>query len=158
MLSELRQSLNMCFSYLSFNKLSLDLLIIFKNTPYRFSRIHLIIFQGWRPIVNRFTHKEVEGEKLIMKQGRIVVPTALQPRVLGWYHKILVHPGENRMEKSLTSLYYWKNLKKDVHHHCKHCETCQLFKTTRKTKYGLLPAKTAEVVKWSRVNVDLWGP
>ena len=93
-----------------------------------------------------------------MKQGKIVIPPELQPRILDWYHEILVHPGENRMEKSLTSLYYWKNLKKDVHQHCKHCKTCQLFKTTRKTKYGLLPAKTAEVIKWSRVNVDLWGP
>ena len=25
-------------------------------------------------------------------------------------------------------------------------------------KYGLLPEKTGEVIKWSRVNVDLWGP
>ena len=46
----------------------------------------------------------------------------------------------------------------DVHNYCKTCKTCQLFKTTNKKKYGLLPAKIAEVVKWSRVNVDLWGP
>ena len=98
---------------------------------------------------DRYTHLVVEGETLIMKQGKIVIPPELQPRVLDWYHEILVHPGENWMEKSLTSLYYWKNLKKDVHQHCKHCKTCQLFKTTRKTKYGLLPAKTAEIVKWS---------
>ena len=45
-----------------------------------------------------------------------------------------------------------------MHLHCKHYKTCQLFKTTRKIKYGLLSAKTAEVNTWSRVNVDLWGP
>ena len=63
---------------------------------------------------DRFTCKIVEGEKLVMKKGRIVVPTALQPRVLDWYHEILVHPGETRMEKSLRSLYWWKNLREDV--------------------------------------------
>jgi hypothetical protein len=25
-------------------------------------------------------------------------------------------------------------------------------------KYGLLQEKKGEVMKWSRVNVDLWGP
>ena len=111
---------------------------------------------AWNPQSNAILERvhQVLGDCL----RRIVIPAELQPRVLDWYHEILVHPGENRMEKSLTSLYYWKNLKKDVHHHCKHCKICQLFKTTRKTKYGLLPAKTAEIIKWSRVNVDLWGP
>ena len=61
---------------------------------------------------DRYTHSVVEGETLIMKQGKIVIPPELQPRVLDWYHEILVHPGENRMEKSLTSLHYWKNLEK----------------------------------------------
>ena len=59
-----------------------------------------------------FTYKKIEGKKLIMKKGKILVLPKLQSRVLDWYHKILVHLGENRMEKSLTSLYYWKNLKK----------------------------------------------
>ena len=27
-----------------------------------------------------------------------------------------------------------------------------------KKKYGLLPAKTAESIRWNRVNVNLWGP
>ena len=65
------------------------------------------------------------------------------------------------MEESIRSLYTWKTLRTDVHNHCKHCKhckTCQLFKTTSKKKYGLLPAKLAEVIKWSRVNVDCWGP
>ena len=27
-----------------------------------------------------------------------------------------------------------------------------------KKKYGLLPPKNAESMRWNRVNVDLWGP
>ena len=35
----------------------------------------------------RYTYKTVKGEELIMKEGKMVVPTALQPRVLDWYHE-----------------------------------------------------------------------
>ena len=62
------------------------------------------------------------------------------------------------METSLRALYTWPGLRKDVQHLCKHCHTCQMFKKSGRKKYGLLPAKEAECVKWSRVNVDLWGP
>jgi len=105
-----------------------------------------------------FTLKEIEGVELIHENGKIRIPEALKDRVLDWYHQMLVHPGETRMEASLRSLYTWKGLRKDVQHVCKHCHTCQMFKKSGRKKYGLLPPKVAECVKWSRVNVDLWGP
>ena len=75
-----------------------------------------------------------------------------------WYHTILVHPGKKRMEESIRSIYTWKGLQADIISHCKTCDTCQRCKRTRKKKYGLLPEKKGEITKWSRVNVDLWGP
>ena len=47
---------------------------------------------------NTYTTKEVEGVYLIHENDKILVPATLQQRVLEWYHTILVHPGENRME------------------------------------------------------------
>ena len=79
-------------------------------------------------------------------------------RVLDWYHNILVHPGEKRMEESIQSLYAWKSLRTDVLQYCKTCDICQRCKKTRRKKYGLSPEKVGEITKWSRVNVDLWGP
>lgn len=93
-----------------------------------------------------------------MSKARSEFSPALKDRVLEWYHQMLVHPGETRMEASLQSVYTWKGLRKDVQRVCKHCHTCQMFKKSGKKKYGLLPAKQAECIKWSRVNVDLWGP
>ena len=50
----------------------------------------------------------------------------------------------------------WPNLRSHVQTFCKTCRTCQLFKKQRK-KYGHLPAKEAEELPWSCVNVDLIG-
>ena len=47
---------------------------------------------------------------------------------------------------------------KDCTTYCKSCKECQMSKKNNKTKVGLLPEKKGEVTKWSRVNVDLWGP
>ena len=33
-----------------------------------------------------------------------------------------------------------------------------MYKKVDKKKYGLLPPKNAESMRWNRVNVDLWGP
>ena len=62
------------------------------------------------------------------------------------------------MEQSICSIYTWKGLINDVTNHCKTCNICQRYKRTCKKKYGLLPEKKGEITKWSRVNVDLWGP
>ena len=59
-----------------------------------------------------YTTKEVEGVYLIHMNNKILVPATLQERVLEWYHTILVHPGENRMEQSIRSIYTWKGLQK----------------------------------------------
>ena len=40
----------------------------------------------------------VEGVDLVCRDNKIYIPFALQNRVLAWYYKYLVHPGETRME------------------------------------------------------------
>ena len=62
------------------------------------------------------------------------------------------------MYKTIRILFTWRGLKKDCEDLCRHCKTCQLAKKTNKRKYGLIPEKKGEITKWSRVNVDLWGP
>ena len=42
----------------------------------------------------RFTIKDVEKHPLILNNDKIVIPDALQARILDWYRQILVHPGE----------------------------------------------------------------
>ena len=57
------------------------------------------------------TTKVIEGSNLL---PRIIVPTAMKERVLDWYHDILAHPGETRMEGSIRSVCTWNNLRNDV--------------------------------------------
>ena len=88
---------------------------------------------------------------------KIVVPPALQTKIVTWYHTLLCHPGETRTEQTLRQHFYWKNLRDHVHKHCSTCRTCQLNK--RKTKkYGHLPPKVAEGNPWEVLCVDLIGP
>ena len=46
---------------------------------------------------------------------------------------------------------------KDIEKYCKKCPICQISKVSKK-KYGLLPAKEAEVIPWNQLCVDLIGP
>ena len=62
------------------------------------------------------------------------------------------------MEDTIRSVCTWPNIRGNVQTHCSTCDKCQRCKKTSKVKHGLLPEKKGEVTKWSRVNVDLWGP
>ena len=78
---------------------------------------------------------------------------------MDWYLDVLVHPGMTRMESSINSVYTWVGLQKNVEHYCKTCDIFQRTKRSQnKIKYRLLSEKEGETTKWSRVNVDLWGP
>jgi hypothetical protein len=101
---------------------------------------------------------ELEGTTLIAKEGKVVVPTALQGPLLNEYHSLLQHPGMTRMEATIRHVFYFRGLREKVEEHCRTCHVCQLNKKQRK-KYGHLPPKEAEdCIPWKRVNVDMIGP
>ena len=50
-------------------------------------------------------------------------------------------------------------MRNDVTELIKTCDICQrYYRRTNRNKYRLLSEKEGEIIKWSRVNVDLWGP
>ena len=53
--------------------------------------------------VGKGTYKQtkVEDVDVWTYDGKLVVPTALQQRIIAWYHLYLRHPGETRMEATL---------------------------------------------------------
>ena len=104
----------------------------------------------------KYSWKEVEGVDIIHEFGKILVPKAARQRVLEWYHKMLVHPGRERMYQTIRLIFTWQGLKSDCERFCKYCKTCQISKKHNKKTYGLLPEKKGEITKWSRVNIDLW--
>ena len=94
---------------------------------------------------------------VIKYKDKILVPRRLRQRMLEWYHDALIHPGINRMEKTIQMHFTWPKLHNDVEKFCKQCRTCQLTKKTKK-QYGHLPPKEAEVAPWDTLCIDLIGP
>jgi hypothetical protein len=94
---------------------------------------------------------------LITREGKIVVPTTMQAKLVQWYHSTLMHPGETRMELTIGQHYYWKNLRTSMKHVCGRCNVCQLTKPKLR-KFGHLPEKQADVIPWKQVCIDLIGP
>ena len=98
-----------------------------------------------------------ETYHLICRDGKIVIPKALQNRIVDWYHLTLCHPGVNRTEETIRQHFWWKGLRTTVQNKLRKCGTCQKFKKTN-VQYGHLPPKQAEDVPWQRLCVDLIGP
>ena len=104
-----------------------------------------------------YTTQLVENKKVLCKDGKMVIPTSLQQRVVVWYHHYIRHPGNTRLKETLHLLMYWKGLRKRVHSHVKKCHSCQVNKC-RKYKYVKLPAKLTITTPWEALCVDLIGP
>ena len=95
---------------------------------------------------------------LVYENNRMVIPSsAMQNRIIDWYHHYLQHPGENRLEETLTAVMWWPGMQSHTRKHVKSCDRCQKGKS-RKRKYGKIPPKLAEVTPWRTVCVDLIGP
>ena len=95
--------------------------------------------------------------ELVTKDGRIVLPKALQKKGVEWYHGVLMHPGETRTELTMAQHFTWKGMRRTVQSVCRRCESCQLNKP-KTTKVGHLPEKTAEAIPWHTLCIDLIGP
>ena len=101
---------------------------------------------------------ELEDEKLIAHNGKVMVPEALQDRLIDQYHLLLNHPGMTRMEATIRHVFDFRGLREKVEQCCRTCHICQLTKKQKK-KYGYLPPKEAEeAIPWKHVNVDMVGP
>ena len=92
--------------------------------------------------------------KCLVQSNRVVIPQALQQRVLKTLHD--GHPGSERMKKLAKCYVFWPNMTKDITEYVKHCESCQ--------KSAKLPVKTElcswpkPSKPWSRIHIDYAGP
>ena len=56
----------------------------------------------------------IENTYVLCKEGKMIIPKTLQHHAVAWYHHYLQHPGHTRLEDTLRSAMYWKNIRKDV--------------------------------------------
>jgi hypothetical protein len=124
----------------------------------RYQKMDKYIMKHFQKKSTGFSTVELEDEKLIAHNGKVLVPEVLQDRLLDQYHKLLNHPGMTRMEATIRHVFEFRGLREKVEQLCRTCHICQLTKKQKK-KYGHLPPKEAEeAIPWKRVNVDVIGP
>eukprot|EP00731_Ephydatia_muelleri_P017067 Em0010g165a len=125
------------------------------------SKVFLLMQQGWpgvvsddlKPYLSRQAELGTEGG-CILWGIRVVVPQALQSKVLGELHKN--HPGVVRMKALARSYVWWPGLDNDIEHHVKNCQPCQTVRNSPPSAPlhpWLWPTRP-----WQRVHVDFAGP
>jgi hypothetical protein len=80
---------------------------------------------------------------------KIVLPMALVPSALRWFHQLLMHPGSSRMFQTINKNFTFPRMRPTIEDFVKKCAT---------PKDGLLPLKDPEMDPWYQVQVDLIGP
>jgi Reverse transcriptase (RNA-dependent DNA polymerase)./Integrase core domain. len=88
---------------------------------------------------------------------RIVLPMALIPSALRWFHQLLLHPGATRMLLTINKHFTFPRMRSVIEDFVSKCDVCQRTKRST-TRDGLLPLKDPELDPWYQVQVDLIGP
>ena len=60
-----------------------------------------------------------KDHRLICRNNKIYLPSALQNKTLEWYREMLCYPGETQTEHTLPQHFDWKGLHTTVHDVCK---------------------------------------
>ena len=89
---------------------------------------------------------------------KIVIPKALIPNTIKWYHPTMGHAGADRLLQSISKVLYAPGLKETVRSFVKTCdEDCQFHKN-KGLGYGHLPPREEGMVPFKQVAIDTIGP
>jgi hypothetical protein len=72
-----------------------------------------------------------------------------------WFHWVMGHPGEKRLQDTLNQRYHHPRLQ--YHIEKLKCKDSQKYKLDGRG-YGLLPKQEVQVAPWEEVTIDLVGP
>ena len=70
---------------------------------------------------DQYSTQLVENTEILCKDGKMVIPMALQHRAVSWYHHYLQHPGHTRLEETLQAALYWKCIRNAIRKYVKNC-------------------------------------
>ena len=59
---------------------------------------------------DKYSSQLVEDREVLCKDGKIVIPTALQNNAVSSYCHYLQHPGDMRLEETLHAMIYWNGM------------------------------------------------
>ena len=91
------------------------------------------------------------AEGLLLYNGRIVIPSALQPEILEVIHH--GHQGITKCNERAKEAVWWFGIGKDIKHIVSHCEQCQVNKAAQRRE----PLISSPLLgrPWDRIGIDL---
>ncbi len=86
---------------------------------------------------------------------KIVLPESMVVDTVKWFHQVIGHPGEKRLQETLNQCYYHPRLRYHIEKmKCKDCKKHKL----KGRGYGLLPKQEVRIVPWEEVDIGFIGP
>ncbi|KAA0056440.1 pol protein [Cucumis melo var. makuwa] len=100
----------------------------------------------------------ISADDGLMFEGRLCVPedSAVKTELLTEAHSspFTMHPGSTKMYQDLRSVYWWRNMKREVADFVSRCLVCQQVKAPRQRPAGLLQPLSVPGWKWESVSMD----
>jgi hypothetical protein len=86
---------------------------------------------------------------------KTALPELMVVDTVKWFHQIMRHPDEKRLQETLNQRYHFPRLR--YHIDKLKCKDCQKHKLAG-CGYGLLPEQEVWIAPWEEVAIDLIGP
>ncbi|KAL4022826.1 hypothetical protein IC575_016572 [Cucumis melo] len=100
----------------------------------------------------------ISSDDGLMFEGRLCVSedSAVKTELLTEAHSspFTMHPGSTKMYQGLRSVYWWRNMKREVADFVSRCLVCQHVKASRQRPAGLLQPLSVPGWKWESVSMD----
>ncbi|KAA0054091.1 pol protein [Cucumis melo var. makuwa] len=100
----------------------------------------------------------ISSDDGLMFEERLCVPedSAVKTEILTEAHSspFTMHPGSTKMYQDLRSVYWWRNMKREVADFVSRCLVCQQVKAPRQRPAGLLQPLSVPGWKWESVSMD----
>ncbi|KAL0539443.1 hypothetical protein IC582_023655 [Cucumis melo] len=94
----------------------------------------------------------------LMFEGRLCVPedSVVKTELLFEAHSspFTMHPRSTKMYRDLRSIYWWRNMKREMADFVSRCLVCQQVKAPRQRPAGLLQPLSVPGWKWESVSMD----
>ncbi|KAL0561248.1 hypothetical protein IC582_001670 [Cucumis melo] len=100
----------------------------------------------------------ISSDDGLMFEGRLCVPedSAVKTQLLTEAHSspFTMHSGSTKMYQDLRSVYWWRNMKREVADFVSRCLVCQQVKAPRQRPAELLQPLSVPGWKWESVSMD----
>ena len=94
----------------------------------------------------------IEDEKVLCKNGKLIIPASLQHKAVAWYHHYLQHPDHSHLKETKRAVMYWKGMRTTIQRYVISCRSCQVNKR-HSLKYGHVPPKLVITTPWKALCV-----